>query len=193
MANAAYATPDLLTDPGYIYYAPLGSTLPTNTVAGSVFTDTWPVAWIPLGQTSGGSTWTMSLTVAEIDSAELIDPLAYRTTARAAKMECALLNVTATNLSRALNGATITVTGSTTTTLSALVPPAPGSEVRAMVGFESLDSTVRAIGYQCINSGDIAVVFAKSPSAATIPFTFNFEKPSSTQPFGWWTAGVARA
>ena len=48
------ATPTILTSPGYLLIAPLGSTLPTNTVAGSVFTDAWDVTWLPLGATEEG-------------------------------------------------------------------------------------------------------------------------------------------
>lgn len=193
MANGTMPTPTLLTEAGFLYRAPIGSTLPTNTVVGSVFTDTWPVAWVALGMTDSGSTWTMSLTVEAINAAETYDPLAYRTTGRSSSMATMLKNFTATNLSNALNGATATVTGSGTTTLTKLDPPTPGAEVRCMIGFESIDSTVRAIGYQCINSGDIAIVMAKAPANANIPFTFNFEKPAATQPFSWWTAGTARA
>lgn len=193
MANSAIATPTLLTDPGFLYWAPLGSTLPTGTVVGSVFTDTWPVAWIPLGMTESGSTWSHTLTVAEIDAAETFDPISYRTTARASTISTMLKSFTATNLSRAMNGATTVVTGTTTTTMTKIDPPSPGAEIRCMIGLESLDSTVRAIGYQCINSGDIALVMAKAPANANIPFTFNLEKPAATQPFSYWTAGVARA
>lgn len=192
MANGTMATPNLLTDPGYLYWAPIGSSLPTNTVSGSVFTDTWPVAWIPLGMTDTGSTWTMSLTVEPIEAAESFDPITNRTTGRSATIEFSLKNFSATNLGRALNGATLTVSGSTGTTLTQIDPPAPGGETRCMIGFESLDNTVRAVGFQCINSGDIAVAMAKAPANANIPFTLNLEKPSSTQPFRWWTAGVNR-
>ena len=59
MPPAAVTRPNVLTDPGYLFIAPLLTTLPTNTVAGGVFTDAWPVAWLPLGATAltgGGAT-----------------------------------------------------------------------------------------------------------------------------------------
>lgn len=193
MANGTMATPNLQMEAGFLYWAPLGTTLPTNTVAGSVFSDTWPVAWIALGMTDAGSTISTQLTVQEVDAAESYVPLAWRTTGRTSSVTFALKNFTATNLQRALNGATATVTGTTTTTLTQLDPPEVGQEVRCMLGWESVASDVRFIGYQCINSGDISVALQKAPANANIPFTLNLEKPSATQEYTWWTAGTARA
>lgn len=192
MANGTMATPGLLTDPGFLYWAPLGSSVPTNTVSGSVFTDTWPVAWIALGMTDAGTTFTPSLTVEPIEAAESFDPIAYRTTGRTASIEFALKDFNATNIKRAFNGATTTVTGATGTTLTALTPPTPGAEVRSMIGWESLDNTVRLVCYQVINSGDIALQMAKAPANTNISWHAVLEKPSSTQPWIMWTSGVSR-
>lgn len=193
MANGAIATPTLLTDPGFLYWAPIGSSLPTGTVVGSVFTDTWPVAWIALGMTDAGTDFDRTLTTAPIQSAESIDPIAYRTTDRASTVKFMLKNVTATNLARAMNGSALTVTGSGTTTMTQIDPPSPGSETRCMIGFESLDSTYRFVAFQVINSGAQTMSFKKAPSNTAISWTGQLEKPSSTQPFREWTAGTARA
>ena len=185
--------PTLLTDPGFLYTAPIGTTLPANTVIGSVFTDTWSAPWVWLGVSTTGSVWHYNITTAAIDGAEILDSLAYRTTGRTATVDFALMSYTATNLALAWNGASKTVTGTTTTTLTAVNPPLPGQETRMMVGWESLDGTVRKIAYQCINSGDIAETFAKAPAATSIPFTLNCEIPASpTVPFTTFTAGLAR-
>jgi hypothetical protein len=62
-----------------------------------------------------------------------------------------------------------------------------------MLGWESLDATIRKIAFQVINSGDIAETFAKQPAFSDIPFTANCEIPSSpTIPFRTWYAGTAR-
>ncbi len=60
MPPAAVAVPKVLTDPGYLFIAPLLTALPANTGAGSVFTDAWPVAWLPLGATTEGSKFSYS-------------------------------------------------------------------------------------------------------------------------------------
>lgn len=195
------ATPNILTDPGYLFWAPLATAEPTNTVAGSKFTDAWPVAWKTLGATEDGSEFTYETTVEAINVAEFFDPIRYSTTERAGSFAFNLADYTLFNLSRAFNGggaagATAglveTVSGSTTTLLSALRPAAPGAEVRAMLGWESLDATARLICYQTINSGSISAAYRKAPSFAVIPCTFNFEVPSSGYPWKMYTAGTAR-
>lgn len=195
MANPTISLPTLLTDPGFLYYAPVATSLPANTVVGSVFTDLWATAgaWVALGMTDAGSTFTPTVTTSPIEAAESFDPLTYRTTQRTGQIEFMLKSVTATNLVRAYNGATTTVTGSTTTTLTQLDPPAPGTEIRCMLGWESLDSTYRLIMFQCFNSGAMKQEFKKAPSNTAITWSAMLEKPTSTQPFRIYTAGTARA
>jgi hypothetical protein len=75
---APITTPNVINDPGYLLYAPLGTSLPTNTVTGSVFTDTWAAPWVQLGMTDSGSVMTSSLAVSEVDAAESLDPADWR-------------------------------------------------------------------------------------------------------------------
>lgn len=193
MAPAAVVTPNILTDPGFLFGAPIGSTLPTNTVAGGVFTDSWPVAWLPLGATAEGSTLGYQTTVEPISVAEFFDPVKYATTARSGSLSFALASFVLTNLKRALNGGTITSTGTGATTLNSYTLPTPGQEVRSMVGWESSDSTVRVVVLQALSSGNVEMQFAKAPNFARIPFEWSMELPAGgTQPFNIWTAGVAR-
>jgi len=193
MTNTALALPALLTDPGFLYWAPLGSALPTPVSTASAFSDTWPVAWIPMGMTESGTDFDVNNTVSPILAAELIDPLQYRVTAREGTLSFQLLALTATNLARAFNGAATTVTGSGVTLITKVDPPVVGSEVRAMIGFESLDSTFRFVAYQVLNSGSVKFQFNKAPAKASIPWTGKLEKPTATQPWSAWTAGTARA
>lgn len=193
MPATTIPTPNLLTDPGVLRYAPLGTALPTNTVVGSVFTDAWPVAWQLPGMTADGTEFHPSVTVSPITAAEQIDPIAYRTTDRSTTLQFALMSATATNLALALNGATKTVTGAATTTLTQVSPVGPGLETRYMWGWESINQDVRLIAYQGINSGDLGLNLKKAPSAATFAFTVNLEvAPSVGKPFDWFFAGIAR-
>src|SRR6266536_3187173 len=145
------ATPVILKDPGYLLAAPLLSTEPANTTVGSVFTDTWPVAWVGVGPTEDGSTFRYESKVEPISVAELFDPVIYSTTERTGSIAFGMANYTLANLKRAFNGGTLaTVSGSGTTLLSSYVPPAPGAEVRIMIGWESLDATIRLICYQTL-------------------------------------------
>lgn len=87
----------------------------------------------------------------------------------------------------------LTVTGTTTTTLTKVTPLQPGQEARCMIGWESLTSDVRKVGYQCVNSGDVAEMFKKAPAKTTIPWNAMFEIPGiGTTPFETWFAGATR-
>jgi len=192
MANST-ATPNLLTDPGFLFWAPVSSAAPSNTVAGSVFTDAWPVAWINLGATDSGSDFTYQLQVQPRTVAEFLDPIQWATVSREGKMAFALKNWTLTNLKKAMNGGSLTVvSGTGATTLNTYTPPTPGAEVRCMIGWESLDATVRMIAYQTINASQITMSNDKAPASVSIPVEFNFEVPSSGIPFQFWSAGTVR-
>src|SRR5206468_1754884 len=104
-----------------------------------------------------------------------------------------LANFTLANFARAVNGSAPTVvSGTGATQLSKISPPAVGAEVRAMIGYESADSTLRYIGYQCINGAQIASQFAKAPQKSLIQCEFNFEIPASGNPWDMWAAGTGR-
>ena len=189
------ATPTVLTDPGYLFIAPLATALPTNTVAGSEFTDAWPAAWLSLGATEEGSTFAYASTIEAITVAEFFDPISYRTTERAGSFAFNLADFTLANYRRALNGGTAALTptsGTGATALYTLEPPAVGAEVRCMIGWENLDNNVRIVARQCIQGGEVSSAFQKAPALATIPCTFNFEKPSGAEPFVMYGAGVSR-
>lgn len=188
MANVT-AVPQVLTDPGFLFVAPLASTLPTNTVVASKFTDSWPAAWVPLGATTEGSTFSYSTSVEAIVVAEFFDPIKYATTERSGNIAFNLADFTLKNYKLALNGgigAITPTTGTGTTAVYDYEPVAPGNEVRVMVGWESTDATMRLILRQTIQGGEVSSAFQKAPSIAAIPCTFNMEMPvGATAPFKW--------
>ncbi len=183
------AVPQVLTDPGFLFAAPLATALPTNTVAGSKFTDAWPAAWIPLGATSEGSTFSYSTSVEAITVAEFFDPIKYATTERSGNIAFNLADFTLKNYKLALNGGLGAITPTSGTGQTALYdyePVAPGNEVRVMVGWESTDATMRLILRQTIQGGEVSSAFQKAPNYAVIPCTFNMEMPvGATAPFKW--------
>lgn len=186
---------NVLSDPGYLWMAPIGTAEPTPTVVASKFSDVIPVAWIPLGATTDGSTFSYSTSIEAVRVAEYFDPIKYSTTERNGSIAFNLANYTLSNWKRALNGgvAALTSTGTAGTELTSYEPPAAGSEVRSMLLWESTDSTVRILIRQGIQGGEISSAFQKAPSIAAIPCTFNMEIPSSgVQPFKMWGAGTAR-
>ena len=189
------ATPTVLTDPGMLWIAVLATAAPTNTVAGSVFTDDPAAAWIPLGATEEGSTLSYETSVEAIRVAEFFDPIRWSTTERNGSIAFNLADYTLSNYRRAMNGgvaALVATSGTGATSLFTLEPPAPGAEVRCMILWESTDRTLRVMVRQAIQGGAIESAFNKAPAIATIPCTFNFEVPTGAQPFIMWSAGTTR-
>lgn len=189
------AVPNVLTDPGYLFIAPLATAVPTNTVAGGVFTDAWAAAWISLGATEEGSTFAYSTTVEPIMVAEYFDPISYRTTERSGSIAFNLADWTLSNYRRAINGgvaALAATSGTGATSLGTLEPPEPGDEVRCMIGWESLDNTVRLICHQTIQGGEISSAFQRAPDKALIPCTFQLEVPTAGKPWTLYSAGADR-
>lgn len=178
--------------PGFLYEAALGTSLPANTVAGSVFTDAWPAGWNAWGITTNGSEFGYALTTGEILAAEYFDPIQIITTARSASLKAVLMQIHATNMARAVNGGAIVVTGSGATQLNAVTPPPVGGEVRIMVGWESQDNTERLILEQAFQIGTLAVIRDKGTAVATLPLEFHGELAASGFPYRYWTAGATR-
>lgn len=187
-------TAQILTDPGYLFRAPLGTAIPTHTVSGSKFTDAWPAGWVVIGPTLDGSEFGYQLNLQDVYVAEAFDPVLWAPTTRKGSMAFSLASVTLTNLSFAFNtGAPTVVSGTGATQLNKLSPPGPTAIIRCMLGWESLDSTVRVVMYQTINGAEIKIPLKRAPALAAIPCEFNFEVPAAGNMFDKWTAGASRA
>ncbi len=183
--------------PGALFWAPLGSALPANTVAGSVFTDAWSAVsgnpWVPFGVTSQGSTFSYQLNTSDILVEEYIDPLGIAIDGRVIGISFDLAVISQVNLRAAMNGGTSTVTGTTGTTLTKYAPPALGAEVQIMIGWESQDNTERFIAYQCLQAGQLSIPRRKGVNYATLSVDYRVTQPASGDPFNHWLAGTARA
>lgn len=176
--------PTVLTGAGFLLWAPLGSTIPSNEISGGVFTDEWPTAWVELGATDEGKTLSYETSIEAIEVAEFLDPIRWETTSRQGSMAFALADYTLSNYEKVFNGGALTVSGSAPDELATYEPPDPGEEVRAMLGFESLDNTFRLILHQVINGSNVESAFQKPPQKALLPAEFRMEIPSgSTKPF----------
>jgi hypothetical protein len=195
MATGAVSPALLLKGPGILYWAPLATAEPVHTVTASAFpTTAWGGTWAPLGSTDAGSQWTDSLDTDNISVAESVYPQLIVGTARSATWTVALAEWNKTNLQRALNGGTITSTGTTTTTLTQIDPPDIGQEVKCMVGWQSEDNTLRFVARQCLQTGDISAGFRKGADNATLSIVWRLEKPSAGgSPYSIYLAGAARA
>jgi hypothetical protein len=163
---------NLALGPGYLYIAPIGTTEPTDlaTAWASV-----SAAWAALGYTEDGSQFNYQLNTDQVTVAETLDPIQNTPTGRTMSVEFILAEITATNLKRAFNGGTIT----SGTGCVYFEPPDLGTEVRAMIGFESEDHTERWLYRQCFNNGQIQMPRRKGNANATIPVTFLLEAPAT--------------
>lgn len=193
MAPAPVATPKLATDPGFLFWAPLGSPVPTMTATAGAFSSAWGTEWIALGATVEGSTFNFQTSFDTISVAELLDPVQYVETGRTGSFAFSLASITAANLKRALNGGTLTPTGTGDTLVMKYTPPRSGQSTRAMIGWESQDSTERLVAYQCVNTGQVSIRRGRGTANATLPIEYGLELPASGNPFEYWTAGAARA
>lgn len=174
----ARGTPGALAlGPGYLYLSPVGTTEPTDLVTAWT---TVSAAWAGLGYTDDGSEFDYQLSADPVPVAEELDPIINAPTGRAMSVQFSMAEITATNLKRVFNGGTIT----SATGCVYFEPPALGTEVRVMLGFESEDHTERWIYRQCFNTGQVALPRKKGASKAVLPTTFQLEKPATgLQPF----------
>lgn len=192
MPAVAVSIDAIALGPGYLYYAPLLSTLPANTVAGSKFTDAWPAAWLLFGATDDGSEFSYKPASDDVEVAEYYDPVAVVSTGREISITFDLAQVHMTNFKRVLNGGTVTTSGTGATLLSEYTPPEVGAETRCMIGWESTQSDERLVIYQAFQTGDVTVSRKKGANKATLPAEYRAEKPSGNPPFKYWTAGATR-
>lgn len=188
-------TPNVMMDPGFLWYGNVGATFPSlgGTAAGSVFTDAPSVSFYEIGATEAGYTFQYSQSIEAINVAEFADPVKWRTTARQGSMAFNLADYTLKNIQRALNGGSLsTASGAGPSLVSKWVPPAVGSEIRAMLLWQSLDATMRIFMYQTVQVNEIQTAFKKAPDYAVLPCEFRFEIDGSGNIFEVYTAGTAR-
>lgn len=151
--------------PGRLYIAPVGTPEPADLAA------SWNAAFVDIGYTEEGHSFSSSTTFDPVSVAEEIDPISYEATGRESSVSFALAQMTAKNLSRALNGGTLT----TGTGIVTFEPPDPGEEVRVAIGWESQDGLERWVFRKCLQTGAVDIARRKAPDKATIPVQFMCE------------------
>jgi hypothetical protein len=177
---------------GYLFHAQPGAAAPANTVAGSVFTDNWPVGWNLFGVTREGHTLNVEIDTEGVEAAEYLDPLLTVTTGRTITAEFELMQIHLTNFQRAFNGGTKATSGSGATLLTTYTLPAIGAEVRCQIGWESVDGTERWWGMQAFQTGGVAIQRQKGADNASLPLTYTLEPDASSQPVYFASAGTTR-
>jgi hypothetical protein len=151
--------------PGTLYIAPVGTAEPADLAVA------WNAAFVDLGYTEEGHSFSSSPSFDPVEVAEEVDPIEYHMTGREMSVSFELAQVTAQNLSRALNGGELT----TGTGIVTFEPPDPGEEVRVALGWESLDGLERWVWRKCMQTGNVEIARRKAPAKATIPCSFMCE------------------
>lgn len=177
---------------GYLYWSALGVAAPTNTVAGSVFTDTWAAGWNALGITTEGHVLNVEIESDTVEAAEYVDPLANVTTGRTVSAETELMQIHLTNFKRVFNGGTLATSGAGATLLTTYKLPQIGQETRAQLGWESVDGTERWWAMQVFNTGSVGISRKKGADNATLPVTWTMEPDASGEPIYFAAAGTVR-
>lgn len=158
--------------PGKIYAGPVGTTEPTD------LTTALNAAWLYVGYTDAGHTFTSTRGYENIEVAETLLPLRKVATSLDEQLEFAFAEITAKNLQRALNGATIAASGTGPTSIDKVEPLAFGAtETRIALLWEADNQSERFVFRKCLQTGPIAVARQRGATKATIPVTFSLEQP----------------
>lgn len=177
--------------PGTLYAAPLGTAEPISV------TGAWPAAWLPLGFTDQGSSFAFGPTVAAVEVEELFWPISQAITAYSGKLSFVLAETTRQNLALSLNAGigSATVAASQGANADGSLwqePPAQGSEVRVMLGWDSIplagtsssDPFTRLIVRQALQVGMVTRTARKGNNKSMFAVDFALEFPKTNlQPF----------
>lgn len=169
--------------PGTLYWAPIGTAEPATPTA------TLDAAWLKIGFTEKGSTFGINKTMTDLNVAEQLDPLKIVTTGRTIMLDFAMAEMTATNLSRIMNGGTIATTGPYTT----YTPAVTGVETRAMMLWISDAIDEMWLWRQVIQTGNISRANNRG-ALALFAASFRAEIPATgSAPFEAWFLTSTRA
>lgn len=158
--------------PGRLYYAPIGTTEPTDC------STALPSAWVVVGYTEEGTEIATEITSEMIEVAEELDPIAYEQTRRTTKVTFSMAETTKRRLGLALGTG-----GSETDNAASFEFPDAGTTVAVMFVWDSDDvpsaTNKRWLFRKCTPTGTVSTARRKAPQKALIPVTFDCAKPST--------------
>lgn len=153
--------------PGKIYAAPFGTAVPTS------LSSTLDPAFILLGNTVDGSTFTYQIQTADLMIEESYVATAVAATGVTETLAFNLADYTANHLNAAFNnGIVASPSGNASVTA-----PALNNETRLSIVWVSDDGLERWYWRKCINTGSVALARRKAPNVTTIAFNMRVEDP----------------
>jgi len=180
------------TGPGRIRYAPLATAIPTITPTSSSYSAITWTNWLDLGSTDAGMTYTEATETADIRVAESKYPVRTVTTSKSSRIAFTAQEVSDLIWKLAMNGGTLTASGTTGTKQTEFSPPLADAEVRVMLSFVSNDNLEILVFPQVFQVGAVEFVRGDFETKAGLPMEFNAEIPSSgyTVPYKRFTTGA---
>lgn len=173
--NASFVT----VGAGTLWVAPIGSPEPASGVLSPITSPAtsvpWPSAWVQLGYTEDGSEFDWAPKFDPLEVAELLIPIKYVASSAASTVAFELAEITASHIKAVFNGGTV----ATASGITSFQPPAIGTEVRSMLGWDRIDGMERIIWRQCIQTGSIKQEHKKAPKKNTLPASFMLETPTT--------------
>lgn len=196
MSVTLYQAQNLLTGPGSLFAAPLGTAEPTSC------TGDWPTGWVALGYTDQGSEFDWKPTVNPITPEEEYWPVLNVFTTYEAHLKFSLLEMVVQSWQLAMNqGIGSTAETGTVTTLGdgskKIAFGDIGTEERVMVGWDSYNKGTsansgtpngptqgRLVVPQTIQVGQVQISHRKGAHPQMLNLDFMFEKKdANTEPF----------
>lgn len=162
-------------DPGVLYSAPAGTTLPAD------LTTALDGAFVPLGYTNEGHEFEGTPTFEDVRVAEEIVSLATYKTDEVLNWRFAARQLNAANLQLAFGGGTIDATLETNT-VTKYTPPGAGVFTPVILVWEATDGLERWVYKRCIQVGTVNIPRRQAPDAAMIPMDFRLLVPTDASP-----------
>lgn len=165
--------------PGWLKMAPIGTAEPTaNETA-------LPVAWLDLGYTEEGNTFTYEVTSEDVFVAEELSPVSTQEVKADGTVKFSLAQANRKNLALALGRGTAEATDATS-----LQPVALGGRQFFMLIWDKEDvpttSNVRWIYRKCFVTGGLEIAHKKAPNKTLINIEARTFTPTGLQPFIVW-------
>jgi hypothetical protein len=186
-------TPALIqTGPGRIRYADLLTAIPTITPTASSYSAITWTSWKDLGSTDSGLTYTEATETSDIRVAESKYPVRTVTTSKSSRIAFTANEVSDLIWKLAMNGGTLTASGTAGTKQTEYSPPLADAEVRVMLSFQSNDNLEIIVWPQVFQVGAVEFVRGDFETKAGLPMEFNAEIPSTgyVTPYKRFTTGA---
>jgi len=182
------------TGPGRIRYAPQATAIPTIVPTASKYTAITWTGWKDVGATDSGMSYTEATETSDIRVAESKYPVRTVTTGKSSRVAFTANEVSDLIWQLAMNGGTLTATGTAGTKQTEYAPPLADAETRPMLSFQSNDDLEILVWPLVFQVGSVEFVRGDFETKAGLSMEFNAELPQGitgfTTPYKRWTTGA---